>query len=90
MPAIVIVVNEYAQYDSDDSNMTIGGTYFCAGTQAATGSGGGSWSAVVPIDALASTINAAIKDAAIAAAAGYEITVGAQDKKTIIGGAVGL
>lgn len=49
------------------------------------------WYANVSPSALAATINAAIKDAAIAAALDQQdITVGALDKKTIIGGAVGL
>lgn len=48
------------------------------------------WTATADPGALASTINQAIKTAAISAAdiAGY--VVGALDKKTLLGGAVGL
>lgn len=48
------------------------------------------WSVSVAPNALAATVNDTIKDAAINAAdvAGY--VVGALDKKTVIGGAVGL
>lgn len=48
------------------------------------------WSVSVAWDALEATINTAIKDAAIAAAAAAGFTVGALDKKTLYGGAVGL
>lgn len=44
----------------------------------------------VSYNALAATINAAIKDAAITAAAAAGFSVGALDKKTLFGGAVGL
>jgi hypothetical protein len=48
------------------------------------------WSVEVDPGDLAATINAAVKDAAIAAAEVRGYTVGALDKKTLIGGAVGL
>lgn len=48
------------------------------------------WFAEVSPGALAATINAAIKAAAIDAAAVREYTVGALDKKTLLAGAVGL
>lgn len=49
------------------------------------------WNIAVDPGALATTINTAIKDAAIAVAlSDNDITVGALDKKTIIGGAIGL
>ncbi len=46
--------------------------------------------AEVAWNALAAEVNAAIKDAAVQAAANAGYTVGALDKKTLIGGAVGL
>jgi hypothetical protein len=48
------------------------------------------WSVDVDPGDLAATINDACKDAAIAAAEAREYTIGALDKKTLIGGAVGL
>lgn len=48
------------------------------------------WGAEIAVGALASTINSTVKDAAIAAAGLEGYTVGALDKKTLIGGAVGL
>lgn len=48
------------------------------------------WLTSVDPGALAATVNAAIKDAAIAAAADAGFTVGALDKKTLLAGAVGL
>lgn len=48
------------------------------------------WNVDVPASALASTINSAIKDAAITQAELLEFTIGALDKKTLCGGAVGL
>ena len=44
----------------------------------------------VSTSALAATVNAEIKEAAIAAADVAGCTVGALDKKTVLGGAVGL
>jgi len=49
-----------------------------------------SFSVDVPRSALAATINAAIITAAVTACAARDITVGALDNKTLIGGAVGL
>lgn len=68
------------------------GTLFISG-EARLSDGGDAvpWDLTVAHNALAATINTAIKDAAIAAAdlAGHE-AVGALDKKTLYAGAVGL
>lgn len=48
------------------------------------------WSAQVSPSDLAATVNTAIKNAAIAAAANEGHTVGILDKKTVLGGATGL
>lgn len=48
------------------------------------------WVAEVGYDALAATMNTAIKDAVVAEFANVGITVGALDKKTLFGGAVSL
>ena len=48
------------------------------------------WSAQVGVSDLAATINTACKNAAILVAADSGHTVGALDKKTLLGGAVGL
>ena len=49
-----------------------------------------SFTATEAASALAATWNETIKDAAIAAAAGAGVTVGPLDKKTLLGGGVGL
>lgn len=51
---------------------------------------GYSFTAQAEFDDLAATVNANIKAAGIAILAGHSITVGALDKKTVIGGAIGL
>lgn len=48
------------------------------------------WTATASPGALAATVNAAIKDAAIAVAVAAGFTVGVLDKKTLLGGAIGL
>jgi hypothetical protein len=49
-----------------------------------------SWAIDIPTNALAATVNATIKSVVIAGAEGHGHTVGALDKKTIVGAAVGL
>lgn len=49
-----------------------------------------SWNTAISFTALSSTINAAVRDAAVDAAAVAGYTVGALDKKTLFTGAVGL
>jgi len=46
------------------------------------------WAAVMPFDSNFVQINAAIKDAAIAAAEAAGFTIGVSDQKTLFGGAV--
>lgn len=48
------------------------------------------WNVEVPYDALSANVNDAIKDAAISQAELLEYTIGALDKKTLYGAAVGL
>lgn len=48
------------------------------------------WSAQVSPSALASAVNTAIKNAAIAAAEAAGFSVGLLDKKNVLGGATGL
>ena len=48
------------------------------------------WDATVNIDALATSYNTAIRDGAIYQAGLLGYTVGLLDKKTIVGGAIGL
>ena len=87
MAHIVMLVHGYAPADSGD-DIRIQGSCRLSGMTPADESIG--WSVDVAPGALAAAMNSAIKDAAIAAAelAGY--TVGALDKKTLLGGAVGL
>ncbi len=49
-----------------------------------------SWNTAISFTALSSTINAAVRDAAVDAAAVAGYTVGVLDKKTLFTGAVGL
>ena len=49
-----------------------------------------SWQAQVAVGALAATMNTAIKNAAVTAAGDAGHTVGALDKKNVLGGATGL
>ncbi|MGH9966240.1 MAG: hypothetical protein ACREBG_00185 [Pyrinomonadaceae bacterium] len=58
--------------------------------RASTDGGTFYWQVDVNYDALAATINSAIKDAAISAAQAAGYTVGAFDKKTLYSAAVGL
>jgi len=48
------------------------------------------WSVQFAPTTLAATINAAIRDSAIAAAEAEDFEIGLLDKKTLIGGAIGL
>lgn len=67
------------------------GTLFMSGdARLSTDGGTVSWSTEVAYNALASTIDDAIKSAAIAAAEAANYTVGALDKKLLFAGAVGL
>ncbi len=67
-----------------------GGTLKITGIAGVSGSDMFSWETEVAFNAVAATITAAIKDAAIAAAVAESYTVGALDKKTLFGGAAGL
>jgi len=87
MADIVILVHGNGPAGSGD-NIRYSGS--CRLSGMTPESEGVTWSVDVPPGALASTINTAIKDAAVAAAEAAEYTVGALDKKTLIGGAVGL
>jgi len=73
-----------------DRNIVEGEIVLSGTAYASPDSGSIPWETTVSRGDLAATINAAMKTAAIAAAdvAGY--TVGALDKKTLLGGAVGL
>jgi hypothetical protein len=68
-----------------EGDLTIAGVAFLS-----TDGGQVNWAAYVAYTALAATINGACMDAAIAAAQAAGYTVGALDKKTIWGGAIGL
>ena len=73
----------------DDSDyVNVGGYARCTGMSAELGNI--VWDVNIPLNSLASTANTAIKNAAIAAAEALEYTIGALDKKTLYGGAVGL
>ena len=87
MADIIIHVTQIGGCE-DDSYINIGGYVRAGGMSAELGSV--VWDVNVPANALAGTINSAIKDAAITQLELLEISVGALDKKTLLGGAVGL
>lgn len=89
MPAIA-VFKILPQYDYDnDGNLYVTGKCRYAGQSVSAGDI--DWATSVPINALAATINAALVDAAVQAVFDMDaVTIGILDKKTIIGGAVGL
>lgn len=88
MSSIIIFVNN-VQTSEDSMDVLISGKI--RGSEMTHANADYVFSAIVPVDALASTINATIKQAALDACNGWEYSaVGALDKKTLIGGAVGL
>lgn len=84
MPDIVIIVGSVGQGPSAGV-MRVRGTAHTEGA-----SDPYEWIADVAIGASAPEVNTAIRDAAVAAAAGREVVVGALDTRTLFGGAVNL
>jgi len=70
------------------SDVYIGGN--CRTSDMTSNDASVTWSAQVSPNALASAVNQAIKDAAVTAAGDAGHTVGALDKKNVLGGATGL
>lgn len=86
MSHISVFVGGMACFEGDLDLVTVSGEARVDGVN-----GVASWSVEVPFSALATTINDAIKDSAIAAAeAQLSVSIGALDKKTLYAGAVGL
>lgn len=89
MADIVIFVSGYSANSETTDDLEYSGTCRCSGMDATDDSI--TWAtAAVAVGALATTVNTAIKDAAIAAAGVAGYTVGGLDKKTLLGGAIGL
>lgn len=88
MASIIIHVQSIGAYDAVSTDVFYTGIARCSGMTSDDPSL--SWNVQVSPESLAATINDAIKTVAIAVAAAAGITVGALDKKTLIGGAVGL
>ena len=75
------------------TDVTLSGASLRLGGYALVDTAGSSsvkWNTTVALSALSATMNAAIRDAAVAAAAVAGYTVGALDNKTIISGAMGV
>lgn len=88
MADVVIKITDVGG-SSEEAGVVYTGVAFCTGMDG-NDSGITFQTDLLEHGVLASTVNAAIKDAAIAAAAVAGYTVGALDKKTLLGGAVGL
>lgn len=73
---------------ADSDYVNVGG--YCRLSGMAAENSNIDWNVDIPCNALAANANAAIRDAAITQAELQEYTVGALDKKTLYGGAVGL
>jgi len=88
MSDIVIHIQSIGAYDNVSTNVFYTGIARCTGMTSDNASI--NWNVQVAPGALAATVNTAIRDAAITAVGDAGYTVGALDKKTLIGAAVGL
>jgi len=88
MASIVIFDVEVSGFSGTD-DVSYSGRARCSGMAQNDSPLGWDTGAISP-GSLATTVNAAIKDAAIASATDANFIIGALDKKTLIGGAVGL
>lgn len=88
MASIVIQVLSIGPYDAVSTDVFYTGIARCSGMTSDDASI--SWNLQLDPASLATAINDAIKTTAIAAAAAAGITVGALDKKTLVGAAADL
>jgi hypothetical protein len=87
MADIVIVVTGIGANDAGSDVLYTG---YARTSDMTSADGSVTWYSSNPADTLVATVNANIKAAAMAAAADAGITVGALDKKTLVGAVVGL
>lgn len=88
MPDITIYVASMNAPPENEEGISLYGSARCTGMDDTDEDI--AWTVLVDHGALTTTINSAIREAAIAAADLRGYTVGALDKKTLIGAAVGL